>query len=249
MPLSVAIVVRPSARLGLCPQPRRKEQSPRPKTSSGSGNTRPTPTTRTAGRTISSRTALRPLPAAVPHRAADLLGFSHQRPLSLARQHRARSPHRPRQGPRRRQPLRHHHRLHRPLLSRARPALGRPRRRTRPLCTTSSSSPPRLEQARPPTTDPAPNTRSGSSPTIRSPSEPRLRRQHVPARRAIQVHRPLGRAAARRLRHRPEHHPRHPRRPRRHATRSCPRQPSASHHRQLPNPTPATAAPTLKPRN
>ncbi len=120
---------------------------------------------------------LPPLPRPVPHRSADLLGHARQRQVSLARQHRARPPHRPRQRPRRRQPLHLHLRLCRPLLSGARPALDRSQRRAPSRRLRRH----RLDQGRAsPPPIPPPSTPSGSSPTSPSPSPPTARSTRPP---------------------------------------------------------------------
>ena len=217
-------------------------RSRRAKTSSGSGSTRPTPPTRTAARTTSSRTRASAPSSTIPHRAADLLGHADRRPLPLARQHRARLPHRPRTRSS-------------PTTTATSPSpAASSTSAPRAACsgsTSTAAAPPRrlrrhrLDQEGRPTTDPA-----AEYTLWLFPNEPLTLDRHRRRirRRADPRHRPLGRPAARRLRHRPEHHPRHPRRSRRHAARSPARRPSASHRLQTVRHRHRTA-PALKPRN
>jgi 3-isopropylmalate dehydrogenase len=158
----------------------------------------------------------------------NLLGPAHQRQVPLPRQHRARPPVCPRQDMGRREPLRRHLRLRRPLLSRARPPLARPQRRTPPRRLRR----PRLDRPgrarhrpRRPVHPLALPRRAPHRRRARS-LRPQQFRPH-PARpaRPHPLHLPLDRPTPRRLRHRPEHHPRHPRRPRRHPPRGRPLRP------------------------
>ena len=156
---------------------------------------------------------LPPLPRSVPHRSADLLGYARRRQVPLARQHRARPPHRPRQRPRRRQPLHLHLRLCRPLLSGARPALDRSQRRAPSRRLRRH----RLDQGG----QAHLRSRRRVHPLALPQPAPHHRRQRraASARRPPQGHRPLDRPAAPRHRYRAKHHPRHPGRSRRHAPR------------------------------